>query len=513
MAAVKDIVDKMRSPSKEDIALITKAYVFAEEAHKDHSRYSGEPYFVHLFETGKNLAELGMDPQTIAAGLLHDSIEDARVKEETIEKEFGKEILFLIQGVTKLGALKYRGAERHTESLRKLFVAMAEDIRVIIIKLVDRLHNMRTLEHVPEEKQRRIALETLEIYAQLAYRLGIGKLKGELEDLAFPYVYPTEYATVKKLLDEKNLQTIKILEGVRTALLKKLTEEKAPVIHTDYRVKRLYSLYRKLKEKQMDVEKIYDLAALRVIVPTIADCYQVLGIIHGMWQPLPGRIKDYIAFPKPNGYRSLHTTIFTGDGGIAEIQIRTEEMHREAEFGIASHLLYTEGETKAGLYGNLVWLMSLLPGSGLIKKIRGNGDVEPLEKATQAQVPEWIKELANHQGEEPKEFMENLRRDFFEHRVFVFTPKGDVIDLPVDSSPLDFAYAIHSEIGDHTAGAKVNGKMVSLETPLKNGDIVEIVTKHSSKPTRKWLDIVKTLLAKRHIKNLLDEQDEKKVRL
>src|SRR3989344_7644850 len=314
MATVKDIINKMDSPTKEDIALVTRAYQFAENAHKDHKRYSGEPYFIHLFETGKTLAELGMDPETIAAGLLHDSIEDVGVKEEDIEKEFGKEILFLIQGVTKLGTLKYRGATRHVESLRKLFVAMADDIRVIIIKLVDRLHNMRTLEHVPTHKQKRIAQETLEVYAQLAYRLGIGKIKGELEDLAFPYVYPKEYEEITKVRDTKKEVSMTYLKKVHERLLKKLKEEKVEVIESDYRVKHLYSLFRKLREKQMDIDKINDIAALRIVVPTISDCYRVLGLIHGFWRPLPGRIKDYIAFPKPNGYRSLHTTVFTGDG-------------------------------------------------------------------------------------------------------------------------------------------------------------------------------------------------------
>ncbi len=491
---VKEIIKRMDSPSKEDIELVNKAFTFAKNAHEGHTRYSGEPYFVHLFETAKNLAELGMGGTTIAAGLMHDTIEDVGASEETIEKEFGPEILFLIQGVTKLGKLKYQGAKRHTESLRKLFVAISQDIRVLIIKLTERLHNMKTLEHVPAHKQKRIALETLEIYAPLAYRLGMRKLNRELEDSAFTYVYPEEYKKVKAIIKKKSKETNGHLEKTLNSIKKELAKEGLTDFHTDYRIKGLYSLYKKLVRKDMDIEKVYDVSAIRIIVPTIADCYKVLGIVHKLWRPLLGRIKDYIAVPKPNGYRSIHTTIFTGDGGILEIQIRTEGMHREAEYGIASHVSY-KGGTKKESESNMAWIISMLRPS--FKK--RNTDTEKF-----ANVPQWVKHLAEAEmSNEPEEYIENLKSDFFGHRVFVFTPKGDVIDLPTESSPVDFAYAIHSDIGNHIFGVKVNGKMVSLETKLQNGDIVEIVTKERSKPSRKWLDFVKTTEARRHIKNVL----------
>ncbi len=328
--SVKELIDSLHSPSKADIALVSKAYEFAEDRHKNHKRFSGEPYFVHLYTTAKSLAEIGMGASTVAAGLLHDSIEDVGVTREEIKKEFGDDVLFLIEGVTKLGQVKYRGAERHVESLRKFFVAIAQDLRVLVIKLMDRLHNMQTLEHVPEAKRRRIALETLEIYAPLADRLGMGKLKGDLEDLAFPYVYPEQFEMVSKISKERSAAARAELGRVFKELSGKLAEERVGNVRMDFRIKHLYSLYKKLVRKNMDIEKVYDLSALRIVVLTVADCYRVLGIIHSLWRPLPGRIKDYIAVPKPNGYQSLHTTIFTGDGSLVEIQIRTEEMHRDA---------------------------------------------------------------------------------------------------------------------------------------------------------------------------------------
>jgi GTP pyrophosphokinase len=506
MPSVKEITSSMNSPSKEDIALITKAYNFSENAHKGYKRYSGEPFFTHVFTVAKELAQLGMGPKTIAAGLLHDVIEDTGASAETIKKEFGEEIFCLVEGVTKLGKLKYRGLKRHTESLRKLFVAIAQDIRVLIIRLADRLHNMKTLRYVPKHKQKRIAEETLEIYAPLAYRLGMRMLNRELEDLAFPYVYPKEYERVRQLLKRKSKENLRHLEKVHKSLKKVLAKEGMAGVKTDYRIKSLYSLYCKLVKKGMDTEKVYDISALRVIVSSVSDCYKVLGIIHSIWRPLPGRIKDYIAFPKPNGYQSLHTTIFTGDGGIVEIQIRTEKMHREAEYGIASHFGYKQGMSRTALLSHLMWIGQFVP---YFNWFTGAKDSPPKESAKNvkkgAVAPEWIRQLAEAQAEvtEPKEFLENLKADFFEYRVFVFTPKGDVVDLPLDSSPIDFAYAIHSDIGDHIAGVKVNGKLVSLETKLKNGDIVEILTKPSCHPTRKWLALVKTGMAKRKIRSAL----------
>jgi len=472
--SVKEILALMKAPSKEDRALIEKAYAFAEKAHAGQKRYSGEPYFNHVAHVGYNLAGIHIDATTVAAGLLHDTIEDADISAKTIEQEFGKEICALVEGVTKLGKLKYRGVERHVESLRKFFVAMSHDVRVLLIKLADRLHNIQTLEHVPEAKRQRIAIETLEIHARLADRFGMGKWKAIFEDAAFPYAHPKEYEQVLAIIKHKRIADEKYAEKIYRSIQKELATNGIKNVRVDYRVKNLFSLWKKLARKDMDPDKVYDILAVRVIVKSVEDCYRALGIIHKHWRPVAGRIKDYIAIPKPNGYRSLHTTIFRGDGGVIEIQIRTEEMHNEAQYGIASHLAYKES---------------------------GGGHQE-LEKNLS-----WVKELAKWQKDVAKsdEFLEHLQMDFFKNRVFVFTPKGDVIDLPEESTPVDFAYAIHSNIGDHLAGAKVNSKLVSIDTKLKNGDIVEIETKETATPKRKWLDYTKTTLAKRHIRTYLDK--------
>ena len=472
---IKELLNLNGEIKAKELEIIKKAYVFAEKAHAGQKRMSGEPYFMHVFETAKILASLGMDTQTIAAGLLHDVLEDTETPESEIKKEFGDDILFLIKWVTKLGTLKYRGHQRHVESLRKFFVAMANDLRVVIIKFADRLHNLRTLEFVREDKRERIAVESIEVYAPLANRLGMGKLKGELEDAAFPYAYPEEYRHIENLIKEKEELYKKYLTEVSDALKKELRKNKIKVDEISYRIKHKYSLYKKLLRYDMDIDKIYDVVALRVVVDTVEDCYRVLGLVHSMWNPLPGRIKDYIAVPKPNGYRSLHTTIFTGLGGIAEIQIRTKEMHAEAAYGIAAHFAYKEhGE----------------------KKLRDDKDKF-----------KWIEELKelHYSPDEPKKFIDHLKTDFFNDRIFVFTPKGDVIDLPDGSCPLDFAYSIHSDIGDHTQGAKINAKMAQIFAKLKNGDIVEIITKKDSKPSSKWMEYVKTTVAKKHIRLYLEK--------
>jgi len=473
---VKEIYKLMdeRPPTTDDEKLIKEAFDFAEIAHKDQKRSSGEPYFVHVFETAKNLARFGMDATTIAAGLLHDTIEDTTVKESEVEKKFGKDIVFLVNSVTKLGKLKYRGRERHVESLRKFFIAVAQDFRVLMIKLADRLHNLQTLEYIHEEKRKRIALESLEVYAPLANRLGIGKLRGEIEDAAFPYAYPKEYQIVEDLLKKKTNIEKNHLDRISEELKKELKKQGIEIIKMDQRVKHKYSLYKKLLKYNMDIEKIYDMIALRVIVKTVEDCYKVLGIVHSIWTPLPGRIKDYIAMPKLNGYQSLHTTIFTGDGSIVEIQIRTLEMHGIDEYGIASHFIYKENKY-----------------------------------AKKFNVPKysWIEEFKELQKRisEHSVFLENLKMDFFKDRIFVFTPDGDVVDLPENSSPIDFAYAIHSDVGNHTSGVKINNKLVSLGTKLKNEDIIEIIKKKESHPSSKWLDYAKTALAKKHIKSYLQQ--------
>ncbi len=504
MNDVKDITSLLTNSGEKDIALVKKAYTFAKKAHEGHIRYSGEPYFNHVFETAKSLAEIGMGPTSVAVGFLHDTIEDVDVSPKTIEETFGKEVLFLVDGVTKLGTLRYRGVERHMESLRKLFIATSQDVRVVIIKLMDRRHNMLTLEHVPKKKQKRIALETLEIYAPIADRLGMGRIKRELEDLAFPYVYPKESKKVEELLQQKSAEDEKNLSKILKTVKKELAKHNITDFKTEERIKGHYSLYKKLERKDFDISKIHDISALRIIVPTVDDCYRALGVVHGLWRPLPGKIKDYIAFKKPNGYQSIHTTVFTGATGTVEIQIRTEQMHREAQFGIASHLAYKaqqRGEKAAGIE----WVRQFFP------NLRNEETAKnKKENEFNMAVPEWIKQVADERNDlskkEREEYLSDIKNDFFSHRVFTFTPDGDVIDLPIDSSPIDFAYAIHSDIGDHISGVKINNKMASIDTKLQNGDIVEIHTKEKSKPTRKWLDYAKTTLAKRHIRNALQKK-------
>jgi len=497
----------MPSKTETDVDLVTRAYHFSNEAHKDQKRYSGDPYTVHTTNVGFFLAEAGLDAQTIAAGLLHDTIEDAGVKAKDIAEQFGKEVLYLVEGVTKLGALRYRGLERHTESLRNLFAATAKDIRVLIVKLMDRLHNAKTLRHVPNpEKRRRIALETLEIYAPIADRLGMSVLKQELEDAAFPYAYPSEYEKTRELLKERGNENEKRLEKTEKVLKREFADAGMRNFRMEARMKGLYSLYRKLERKDWDSGKIHDLLALRVIFPAVADCYTALGIIHAHWRPVPGKIKDYIAFPKPNGYQSIHTTVYTGDGGALEIQLRTEGQHQEAQFGIASHLAYKEiQEGLAPRRGSLDWVRQFFPLG------RGAEIAAPVKIGAEETIPDWVKELSRAHGgaAASQEYLDTLKTDFFSHRIFVFTPKGDVIDLPVAATPIDFAYAVHSDVGNTMSGAKVNGKMVALDTELRNGDVVEVVNRPPGKPSRKWHDIAKTNMAKKHIRAALAAREKK----
>jgi GTP pyrophosphokinase len=466
MNDIKEITSLLKSANLGDLELIEKAYKFAKKAHDGHLRNNNDPYFSHLFETAKSLAELDMGAITIVAGFLHDAIEDTKTTREEIEREFGKEVLFLVEGVTKLGKLRYHGMERYNESLRKLFLAMSKDLRVLIIKLCDRLHNIKTLQFVPKEKQLRIAKETLEIYAPLAYRLGIKKIQRELEDISFGFAYPREYEEIKKILKKKKSEIEKHLDNFQKKLKTELAKNEFTDFKIDYRVKSLYSLYTKLQKYKWNVELVYDISALRIMVPSISDCYKILGIVHGSWRPLPERIKDYIATPKINGYRSIHTTIFTGDGAIIEVQIRTYDMNTEAEYGIASHISYKEGKKTAS----------------------------------------WINDLVEYQKVAGDDFLENIKTDFFQERIFIFTPRGDVIDLPKDSSVIDFAYAVHTDIGDHMSGAKVNGKFVTITSTLQNGDRVEIETKKSAKPSAKWLEHCKTTIARRKISNFLEKK-------
>ncbi|MBP9855690.1 MAG: bifunctional (p)ppGpp synthetase/guanosine-3',5'-bis(diphosphate) 3'-pyrophosphohydrolase [Candidatus Pacebacteria bacterium] len=481
MTSVEEILAPADYLNKEQKELIKRAFYFALGAHEGQTRFSGEAYIIHPIAVAQILIELRADAETIAAALLHDTVEDTPVIIEEIEKKFGKNIAFLVDGVTKLGKLKYQGLERHVESLRKLFVAMAKDLRVILIRLADRLHNVRTLEHVRPDKQERIAVETLEIYAPLANRLGIWKLKGQLEDAAFPYAYPEEFKEVNKLRKTKGKESLRKLEKIYRTLSKELAIQNIKDAHIDYRIKYLYSLYLKLKRHHMDMSQIYDLSALRVIVPTLPDCYQTLGIIHSLWKPVPGRLKDYIAHPKMNGYQSIHTAIFLSDGTMAEIQIRSKKMHEAAEYGFASHLLYDEtGKPKNGgkATKKVAWLQDLI---------------------------EWQKQV-----EESGQFLADLKNDFFQDRIFTFTPKGDVIELPKGATALDFAYAIHSDIGEHAAGATVNNKFVAMDTALKSHDLVQIEVKKTTHPSPKWLSIVRTSMARKHIKNYLLKEERKK---
>ena len=474
---VKEILKELPpTPPKKDVDLIMRAYNFALKAHQGQVRMSGVPYFIHVFETAKNLARYEMDATTIAAGFLHDVLEDTETTDDELEKEFGKEIVCLVKGVTKLGHVKYRGRMRHIESLRKFLMALAQDYRVLMIKLADRLHNLSTLEFVREDKQKRIALESIEVYAPLADRLGIGRLKGEIEDAAFPFAYPEEYAMVEKLLAERGEERKHALEAIYKKLVGELKTSSLHVKKVDYRIKHKYSLWKKLQKYDMNIDNIYDLVALRVIVENVEECYAVLGLIHALWKPLPSRIKDYIALPKLNGYQSLHTTIFTGDGGLAEIQIRTEEMHGRAEFGIASHYIYKETKSKKG----------------------------PTKF-------EWINEFKHlsQENESSDELLDHLKTDFFNDRIFAFTPAGDVIDLPKGSSVIDFAYSIHSAIGNKASGARVNGKFVSLDTVLHSSDIVEIETRKDGTPKEHWLKFALTTMARKHIRQHLNAEEEK----
>lgn len=478
-------IENKRQISLDEKNLIKNAYVFAESAHSGQKRNSGEPYFTHPYHTALKLAEWGLDAQTIVAGLLHDVAEDTKTTLEQIKKIFGEETTFLIDGVTKLGKLKYRGerneaekTKHRAESVRKMILATSEDLRVVFIKLADRLHNMQTLASLPVQKQKRISLETTEIYASLAYRLGMQSLAGELEDLAFPYLYPKEYKWLKENISAKYENLENYLESVKPVIEEALSKNSIKPIKIDYRAKRISSLYKKLMRLDMNLDQVYDLVAMRIIVNTVEECYAALGIVHQLWPPLPGKIKDYIALPKPNGYRSLHTTVFCLDKKPMEFQVRTLEMHNEAENGIAAHWAYTQGKST--------------------KDYKRNNAIFADKKELK-----WVQQLRNWQKElaDSKEFIHSLKNDFFNDRVFAITPKSEVIDLPAGSTPVDFAYQIHSSIGDQCTGAKVNGKIVPLDYQIQSGDIVDILVQKNKKPSESWLESVKTETAKRNIKS------------
>lgn len=480
-------LDYLNSSQKQEVE---KAYELADLAHKNVMRESGDPYITHPLAVAQTLAHLKLDAETIIAGLLHDVVEDTDIALEKISKDFSPDVARLVDGVTKLEKIRIKRSsnflpdffarkkeerfsfEQHVDSLRKMLLATVNDMRVILIKLADRLHNMQTLGEARPDKRGRKAQETLEIYAPIAHRLGIGEFKGQLEDLSFPFVYPNEYKNLQDLVGDKLKQHETYVENLISTMKNYLIEQGVEISDIHGRAKHMYSLFLKLRRYNNDLSKIYDLIAIRIIVPTVSDCYQALGLIHGKWNPLIGRIKDYISLPKPNGYQSLHTTIFGPEGEIVEVQIRTKEMHEHAERGVAAHWHYKQKGKNNEANKSAVKLIEDL-----------------------SQLSEKIKD--------PDEFKSSLNLDFLKDRIFVFTPGGDIIDLPAEATIIDFAYAIHSDIGNGATGAKINGKIAPLHTELSNGDIVEISTSHRSTPRRDWLKFVKTARARNHIKSRL----------
>ncbi len=463
-----------------------KAYQFAQKYHDGQKRLSGEPYFNHCVKTAEIVAGWQLDDATISAALLHDILEDTPVTEEILSKEFGDEILFLVEGVTKLGRVKYRGTKKEMENTRKFILAVSKDVRVILIKLADRLHNMRTIGALPPLKRKRVAEETMEIYAPLAYRLGMFELSGELEDIAFVHVYPREYRWIQENVRERYQERENYAQKIKPIIMKQLINNDLNPIKIDSRAKRHTSLYRKLQRYEMNLDRIYDLVAIRCIMESVEDCYAALGIIHSIWLPIPKRIKDYIALPKPNGYQSLHTTIFGPDEKIIEVQIRTLEMHQEAENGIAAHWHYQQ--TK-----------------------KGKDYLERRASFAKRDELLWVSQLRNWQKNitDPKEFMQSFKIDFLENRILVLTPKGGVVDMPKRSTPIDFAYQIHTEVGNTCVGARVNGTVFPLDGELKSGDVVEILTQKNKQPSQEWLAFVKTSQAKNHIKSRMRRKSQK----
>ena len=485
MIRFEDLLDKVRGYSPDaDLELLRRAYVFSALEHKGQIRHSGEPYLVHPLEVADILAEMKLDAVCIAAGLLHDVVEDTLTTPDKIREKFGEDVAHIVEGVTKIGAIPFSSTEeRQAENFRKMLLAMVDDIRVILVKLADRLHNMRTLQHMADDKRVRIAQETLDIYAPIANRLGMSRIKNELEELSFKYLEPAAYQSLKSRVEAKRRPVQGMIEQLTADIRSKLNEAQVPVISIDGRVKRLYSIWLKLKAQKIDLEQVYDFMALRIVTPTVKDCYAALGIIHQTWSPVPGRIKDFIAMPRPNGYQSLHTSVISDRGFPFEVQIRTDEMHRLAEEGIAAHWKYKEGRVGA---------------------------------QRDEQYFQWLRQLLEWQQEvrDPQEFLSNLKIDLYPEEVYTFTPRGTVKVLPKGATAIDFAYAIHTDVGHQCVGARVNGRMVPLRTRLKNGDIVEIVRNAAHKPSRDWLNFAVTSRARNKIKHLIQvEEKERAVEL
>lgn len=474
MTQVEELYQEFVATVKEHVPdayfdLLEKAYLFAKEKHEGQRRHSGEPYMIHPIHVAINLAKINMDSHAMAAGLLHDTLEDTDTTYDELVSEFGESIAELVEGVSKLRMIQFNQDTQYIENLRKLVIATAKDIRVIIIRLADRLHNMQTLEYLDTQRQQRIAQEVLEIYAPLAHRLQIGQLRGPLEDWAFKYTHPEEYRWLYNVTRKNYADHEEHLEATKDEIAQILQTEQIPVIKITHRIKHLYSLYKKLLRYENDFSRIYDLVALRVIVPKVSDCYAALGHIHREFKPIKGRIKDYIAHPKANGYSSLHTTVMLPNGYIIEVQIRTPEMNQLAEYGIAAHWQYKEG------------------------------DAFP-RRSFQVS---WVKELAKiiQEIKDPRD-LESVKLDLFKHRIFALTPKADVIDLPEESTAIDFAYHIHTDVGNQAVKARINGTIKSMDTILQNGDIVEIITDKNKKgPDVKWIDLAKTNYAKSKIKH------------
>src|SRR5450631_1347585 len=469
----RELMKKLReNRPNDDLNLVRKAYEFSQKHHAGQTRASGEPYLVHPLEVALVLAEMKMDPVAISAGLLHDSVEDTSVTIVDIRKEFGEQVAHIVEGVTKISKIDFATREEaQAENLRKMMLAMVDDIRVVLIKLADRLHNMRTLEHLQPERQHKIAEETLEIYAPIAHRLGMGKIRGELEDLGFRFLDPLGYEQVEKSVNARRKEGEAFLAKMQTTITDKLKEAGIQA-RVESRIKRLYSIHKKLQRQRISVDQVYDLYAMRVITNSVQDCYAVLGIIHNAWRPVPGRIKDFIAMPRPNLYQSLHTTVIAENGHAFEVQIRTEEMHKMAEEGIAAHWKYKDGPISARDEKRLAWLR---------------------------QVVEWQREVPD-----PNEFLSTLKIDLYPEEVYTFTPKGKIVILPREATPVDFAYNIHSEVGNTCVGAKVNGRIAKLKYKLRSGDIVEILTQPGHHPNRDWLGFVKSPRARQKIKHWLN---------